>query len=112
MAKLKDACAFVKVQLGFAEAEKSELSERLTNSLQCTEDIKQETEALEARSDTLSKTVKELECRLCEVQHMGQQKEKEIIEELSRLQAEKVNAREELERTNQEKRERAITQTD
>ncbi|KAG0413080.1 hypothetical protein HPB47_009772 [Ixodes persulcatus] len=51
------------------KTEKAELSERLTNSLQCTEDFKQEKEALEARSDTLSKTVKELECKLCEAQY-------------------------------------------
>ncbi|KAG0412407.1 hypothetical protein HPB47_010463, partial [Ixodes persulcatus] len=69
---------------------KSELSEWLTNSLQCTEDVKQEKEALEARNDTLSTTVKEVECKLCEAQHMSQQKKKEMIDELSRLQAEKV----------------------
>ncbi|CAN7978605.1 unnamed protein product, partial [Ixodes persulcatus] len=60
MAKQKDACTFMKVLLRVAEVEKAELSEGLTNSLQCTEDIKQEKEALEARSDTLSKTVRKL----------------------------------------------------
>ncbi|CAN7978817.1 unnamed protein product, partial [Ixodes persulcatus] len=85
MDKLKDACTFMKVQLGVAEAEKAELSEQLNNSLQCTEYVKQKKEALEARSDTLSKTVKELECKLCEAEHTGQQKEKETIDELSRL---------------------------
>ncbi|KAG0438083.1 hypothetical protein HPB47_017152 [Ixodes persulcatus] len=63
MAKLKDARTFMKVQLRVAEAEKTELSERLTNSLQCTEDVRQEKEALEARSDTLSNTVWELVVR-------------------------------------------------
>ncbi|KAG0433320.1 hypothetical protein HPB47_020037 [Ixodes persulcatus] len=63
MAKLKDARTFMKVQLRVAEAEKTELSERLTNSLQCTEDVRQEKEALEARSDTLSNTVRELVVR-------------------------------------------------
>ncbi|KAG0417762.1 hypothetical protein HPB47_005373 [Ixodes persulcatus] len=90
IAKLKDARTFMKVQLRVAEAEKTELSERLINSLQCTEDVKQKKEALEARSDTLSKTVKELECKLCEAQHTGQQKEKQMIEKLSRLLAEKA----------------------
>ncbi|CAN8020603.1 unnamed protein product, partial [Ixodes persulcatus] len=85
MAKLKDARTFMKVQLRVAEAAKTEHSERLTNSLQCTEDVKQEKEALEARSDTLPKTVKELECKLCKAQHTGQQKEKQLIDKLSRL---------------------------
>ncbi|CAN7942092.1 unnamed protein product, partial [Ixodes pacificus] len=105
VAKLEDACTFLKEQLGVAEAEKAELSERLTNSLRCTEDVKQEKEVLEARSDMLSKTIKELECKLCEAQHTGQQREKEMIDELSRLRAEKVDTCKELERTNQEKRE-------
>ncbi|CAN7975558.1 unnamed protein product, partial [Ixodes persulcatus] len=85
MAKLKEARTFKKVQLRVAEAEKTGLSEQLTNSLQCTKDVKQEKEALEARSDTLSKTIKELECKLCEALHTGQQKEKQMIEKLSRL---------------------------
>ncbi|CAN7990045.1 unnamed protein product, partial [Ixodes pacificus] len=85
MAKQKYACTFMKVQLRVAEAEKAELLEWLTNSLQRTEDVKQGKDGLEARNNTLSKTVKELECKLCEAQHMGQQEEKEIIEELSRL---------------------------
>ncbi|KAG0425818.1 hypothetical protein HPB47_027036 [Ixodes persulcatus] len=85
MAKLRDACTFMKVQLCVAEAEKAELSELLTNSLQCREDVKQEKEALEAKSDSLSKTVKELECKLCEAQYTGHQKEKKTIDELSRL---------------------------
>ncbi|XP_040064323.1 kinesin-like protein KIF20B [Ixodes scapularis] len=88
MAKLKDACTFMKVELGVAEAEKAELLERLINSLQSTEDVKQEKEAVDARSDTLSKTVKQIECKLCETQDMDRQKNKEMIVELSRLPAE------------------------
>ncbi|KAG0439938.1 hypothetical protein HPB47_016459 [Ixodes persulcatus] len=108
VAKLEDACTFMKEQLGVAEAEKAELSEQLTNSLRYTQDVKQEKEVLEARSDMLSNTIKELECKLCEAQHMGQQKEKEMIDELSRLQVEKVDACKELEKTNQEKRELSL----
>ncbi|XP_029831378.2 golgin subfamily B member 1 [Ixodes scapularis] len=106
--KLEDACTFLKEQLGVAEAEKAELSERLTNSLRCTEDVKQEKEVLEARSGMLSKTIKELECKLCEAQQTGQQREKEMVDELSRLRAEKVDACKELERANQEKQELSL----
>ncbi|EEC19952.1 M protein, putative [Ixodes scapularis] len=85
MTKQKDACTFMKVQLRVAEAEKAELLEGLTNWLQRTKDAKREKDGLEARNNTLAKTVKELECNLCVAQHAGQQKEKEIIEGLSRL---------------------------
>lgn len=49
---------------------------------------------------------------MCEAQPTVQQKKKETIDELSRLRAGKVNARKELERTNQEKRELSLKLTE
>ncbi|CAN7995032.1 unnamed protein product, partial [Ixodes hexagonus] len=102
-AELESTCTLLRERLDAAEAEKAHLSQRLSDSLQNTGEVRREKEALESRSEELSEVVGQLERGLCEAQHISQEKEKEMTDALCKLQSEKADICEELDRRDREK---------